>query len=449
MDCLDLALGPPIEDVVKSIRQRSPRSAYINREIASLRAQEESSFLVDYHQFVSRFMDLRCFGLAIIAFNIHRVPFNHMPVDDEPGKWFGTFWPNTLYDWKKLQEFLELADNINQLATIFASVPYAEYHWQVMYSRALYLSHGTEYLSHTSSDMPDVPLTNRSFMDMIRIDMQISNGRSLPGETPTDNEGNPINQDFFYCVQQSLWIEELTARATNLDEWYHCNQLPDNEEIRTTVRALLDEKPMIDIVPFLRLVKWQRFSITAHKAGISDPRTMDHLFQILQEDTFFCLGVQGTAACLPRRGDSYELQYLLQLSSVNSQISLFLDEFDFDSQQAWYDGWFEKYPVSGPINHVSLDIEYLREGEEDPDGQEEFFERGHEPETVARAIGLNEADINYLWGTDPELSFDSEHLDSFDWLFSWVGSQYDAEDVRAIWQSYLSFLNTQSMYAIV
>ncbi|RGP78469.1 hypothetical protein FLONG3_3381 [Fusarium longipes] len=326
MDRLAMGPGPSIKDFVKSIRQRNPRSACISREIAFLRYQRESGFTPDFHQFLGRYIHTDDLPLALMTYNLHSIPFNPMP-EEATRKWVDAQWPRTFGDWKNFQEFIELADTIDQLATIFATVPNPEHHWDTMYSRALYLSSGETVELPIDEDTPDIPLTDRPFMDMIRLGMQISNDRNLSGEIPKDNEGNPIDPEFFADLQRSFWTEELSYRAMNLEDWYGMGKLPANREVQNMASEFLNQIP---------------------EAGISDAQAMKGLFRVLREDAFFSLG------------------YLFQLSSINSQITLFWLNIDFDSQKAWYDGWFEKYPVSGPINHASLDIEYLSRGTIDP-----------------------------------------------------------------------------------
>ncbi|KAL4726929.1 hypothetical protein ACLX1H_005828 [Fusarium chlamydosporum] len=424
MDRLSHRFGPSIEDVVRSIRQQSSRSAHINREVLALRSQPEGVDGLDISPCLYRYVAPVNLDFAVLTFNIHRLPFNPTPPGQDPAKWANAYLPRTMSCSKAFQEFLELADNINQLATIFASVPNAEQHWDMMYGRALHMSHEIVLSSPVSEMTPDVALTNCSFMDVVRFGMQTVVNQNLPGAMPTDIAGNPIDPEFFARVQSEFWLYEMATRSVNLEQMYNEDRLPENEEVRDLVDGFVTEPHRINILPFQRLVKWQRLAITAHKAGISDAHTMDGLFFVLQEDTIFTLGVQGLAAYLPKRGDTYELQYLFQLSSVNSQIEDFLHDFDFERQKGWYDGWFDKH-------FHSLNIEYLSEWEEDDPGwQEQFFWRGDDIAAAARDVGLSEPEIYFLWEMDDGSCLDAPILDDFAWLINMIEPQVYIDELR-------------------
>ncbi|KAJ4263044.1 hypothetical protein NW762_006657 [Fusarium torreyae] len=97
---------------------------------------------------------------------------------------------------------------------------------------------------------------------------------------------------------------------------------------------------------------------------------MNRTAEILDWKHLPVLGMQGLALCLPAKRDNYEMQFLFQLSVVNTQSQGFWKNFP-GSDYAWYDGWFEKYPVSGSIGHVSLDIDYTYEDDSEDESQYE------------------------------------------------------------------------------
>ncbi|RGP65803.1 hypothetical protein FSPOR_7064 [Fusarium sporotrichioides] len=435
MDRLFIHPPPSIKDIFKSIRERSSRSAYVTREFDSLLAQAESGPTTDTKQFLHRYIDPRNVGLAITAFSIHRFPFNPIPPGGGLDRWVLEYWPVVLSNPKILHEFIQLADNINQLSAIYASVPGPQHHWELVYRHALHESHGNTFLGIAASDTPDLPLNDLKVMDMIRLRIQAFGNQDLPGESPTDIAGNPIDTELFARVQQSFWLEELQIRATNLKDLYDSNRLASSRDIQNTIDQVLELAPQVDILPFQRLIKWQRLIITAHKAGISDTQTINSFFRILETGRFHFLGVQGLAACLPSYGASYELLYIFKLGSVNCQINTFFMNLDSESQEAWHDGWFEKYPVSGSIDHLWLRIEYLP-GDDGWHGR--FFEHEDTITTAAHAMGLDDEDIEFLWGPNPEISADppaleAPALDIADELFASIQSQYDVEDIRNWW----------------
>jgi hypothetical protein len=94
--------------------------------------------------------------------------------------------------------------------------------------------------------------------------------------------------------------------------------------------------------------------------GIEDGERLGLMHdRILRWSTLVPLGIQGSTFCLPSSDEKYSMQLLFQIAAVNTQSRLFWRRYDFQSP-FWHDGWFEKYPVSGLIEHFSLGIDYSR-----------------------------------------------------------------------------------------
>ncbi|KAM0237085.1 hypothetical protein ACHAPO_004423 [Fusarium lateritium] len=440
MDRFIIHPPPSIKDITKSIVQRRTRTEYIDKDLESLAAKVKSDPTIDPSQFLTKYIDPSNIGIAVVAFSVHRFPFSPIPPGEGLDRWVLQYRRKIIGHAETMREFIHLADNINQLSAIYAAMPDPQKHWELMYRLALYNTYGDTGLYTAASDLKDLPLDDPKFMDTIRLGLHSSHAQNLAVLSPKDISGNPIDPDLFTRVQQSFWQEEFAVRAGNLIDLYDCGKLSDNTEILNTVNQVLQFPPLVDILPFQRLVKWQRLATTVHKAGISDIRTKDSLFRIFQVDRFHLLGVQGLAACLPSHSDSYELLFIFELCALNSQIDTFFRNHDFKSQGAWFDGWFERYPVSDSINHVWLDTKY---SPEECGWHGHFFKRECDFVKDARAVGLDDADMEFLWGVDPqtpaeipaeiliEIPASSPELDIVDRILSWIESQVDVSDAYA------------------
>ncbi|KAG4253366.1 hypothetical protein FPRO03_07326 [Fusarium proliferatum] len=298
--------------------------------------------------------------LALTTINVMRFPFN---TTSPPGNdyrnlryrrtitltesWnIAGYLTEVLSNGKRLHEFLELADQVNQLAFIFASVSHPEYYWFKMF-----------YLYSTASTR-DVILF---LVNMIRRRMLQAIIRNPPGKQPTDLDGNPIEPNLFARAQQAFWLHELKLLARTLEEGWSANQIqiPGDENPADIVETLQGPHD-IDVRRFLELVELQRFEGNFFDHGIEDRKKLRDLNEgLLGFSTLDYLGIQGSALCLPRSDDRYSMQLLFQLAAVEEQSELFWERYDFQSP-FWYDGWFEKYPVSGSIEHFSLGTDYSR-----------------------------------------------------------------------------------------
>ena len=120
-------------------------------------------------------------------------------------------------------------------------------------------------------------------------------------------------------------------------------------------------------------MKRQRLFITSQRAIVNLDIEKGNFDFIVNDDDFFALGVQGLAASLPKRGDCYRKQLLIQLNFVNHQLETDLVNYGSGSRQAWCDGWFGRYSDVGPSAYISLDDEYLSADEEDPNCHVQLF----------------------------------------------------------------------------
>ncbi|KAF5580870.1 hypothetical protein FPANT_9167 [Fusarium pseudoanthophilum] len=348
------------QSLIKSFREQSPRSKYINDLVERIKSETGSGSTVSLQEILENYIHPLNMDLALTTINLLRFPFNTTtpPGNDHNNvryrrtitlteSWnIAEYITEVLSNGKRLHEFLELADQVNQLAFIFASVSHAEYYWFKMY-----------YL-YTTANTEDVVLF---LVNMIRRRMLQAINRNPPGTQPTDLDGNPIEPNLFARVQQAFWLHELKLRARILEEGWRTNQIqiPGDENPADIVETL--QRPHdIDVRRFLELVEWQRFEGTFFDHGIEDREKL----RVLNERLLGCstpenLGIQGSALCLPRSDDKYSMQLLFQLAALDEQSGLFWERYDFQSA-FWYDGWFEKYPVSGSIEHFSLGIDYSR-----------------------------------------------------------------------------------------
>ncbi|KAH7198512.1 uncharacterized protein B0J16DRAFT_392277 [Fusarium flagelliforme] len=413
--------SPSIPHILKTIRQRDSRSAQIHRQIAALGAPGEKGYESNVYRIVDQYCHHNNRGLAVLCFNLHRIPFNHLPHGRTLGRgeWVQAYWPSTLGIRENLQGFIELMDNANQLATAFAGVPDPERHWRVMCRRAL---HRFPFFNE-AEDIEEERIQTQASMNAISLGFQVSANRNPPGSPPVDITGNPINSDFFALVQREFLMWEFKTRAYSIRYLYKSGYLPKNKQVQDLVRIGVGMPPQINIQPFKQLVKRQRLIITGQKATIDqDKEKLDFSF-ILNDGDFFALGVQGLAASLPKQGDQYEKGFLYLLNFVNYQLDIYMGNYGYGSREAWCDGWFGKYADAGPAAHISLDDDYLSADGEYPSWLELFVGKKRAPVTTAREFGLITAvERVLLWGPVAD-AFSCDVLwETFAWLDNWFPS---------------------------
>ncbi|KAL9572514.1 hypothetical protein ACKAV7_003347 [Fusarium commune] len=285
--------------------------------------------------------------LALTTVNLLRFPFN---TTSPPGKDYNNsryrrpltltdkwnimgYLSEVLNNWKRLHEFLELADQVNQLAFVFASVDQAELYWDRMFAS-----------------------------NMLRRRMLQAAIQNPPDKKPRNLDGNPIDPDFFARVQRAFWLHEFTLRRRILEVGWSTEQIqiPGDANPADNLQGFLQRPGDVDIRRFLGLVQSQWFVGTMVDHGIEDRRRLGFMYnRLLKWSTLVSLGIQGITFCLPSSDEKYSMQLLFQIAAVNYQSRLFWRIYDFQSP-FWHDSWFEKYPVSGPIEHFSLGIDYSR-----------------------------------------------------------------------------------------
>ncbi|KAJ4130123.1 hypothetical protein NW768_007105 [Fusarium equiseti] len=411
--------SPSIPHILKSIRQRDSRSAYIHRQVAALGAPGERDYESNVHRIFEQYCHPNNWRLAVLCFNLHRIPFNPVPPGQSfgQGKWVQAYWPSTLGIRENIRELMELMDNVNQLATAFAGVPNPEQHWNVMCRQVPH-----PFFIDTEEIKEDL-IRNQGSMNTIGLGFRLSANRNPPGSPPVDITGNPINSDFFACVQREFLMYEFKTMAAEINDLYTSGYLPKNEEVQDLLRIGFSVAPQINIEPFKRLVKRQRLTITAQKATIDKNKEKGDWSFIVHDDDFFALGVQGLAASLPKRGDQYEKQFLSQLNFVNYQLEIHRLNYGSGRRESWCDGWFGKYSDVGPAAHVSLDDDYLSADGGYPSWLDLFVRQKHEPVKVARHFGLLTAvERVFLWGPAAD-AFSCDVLwETFAWLDNWIAS---------------------------
>jgi hypothetical protein len=153
----------------------------------------------------------------------------------------------------------------------------------------------------------------------------------------------------------------------------------------------------VKVTDFCKLVRNQRLLLSAQTVGIEDHHCIVKLWNSLNWGLFNVLGTQGYVACLPVEDDEYNMQFLACLAETATQLYKFWCHFDGHRNLVWYDGWHEKYPVSGSIDHVSPDIDYFIDDteEEKIEEEEEKKEEGDDDDdddvsttTITAAAGI-------------------------------------------------------------
>jgi hypothetical protein len=190
-------------DFIKSCREESPRSKYINDLVERIKSEVGSGTTVLLQETFKTYIHPDNLDLALTTVNLFRFPFN---TTSPPGNEYNNLryrrtltltssWNmmgyliEVLSNWKRLHEFLELADQVNQLAFVFASVNQAELYWDRMFP-----------LFNAESSESAVPfITN-----MLRRRMFQAINMNPPGKEPTNLDGNPIDPDFFARVQRAF-----------------------------------------------------------------------------------------------------------------------------------------------------------------------------------------------------------------------------------------------------
>ncbi|KAF5237658.1 hypothetical protein FANTH_10684 [Fusarium anthophilum] len=207
----------------------------------------------------------------------------------------------------------------------------------------------------------------RFLVNMLRHRMLQAIAQNPPGNEPTGLEGKPIDPAFFARVQRAFWLHGFRLRRRILSVSLSANRIPIPGGINLAlILSDFSRRPdKVDIGRFLSLVESQRFVGTMLDCGIEDDHRMRRLSEILCKSvTVVPLGIQGAVfrlpgSGLPSSGERYSMHLLFQLAAVNDQLMFFWGRYDF-STPSWFDGWFEKYPVSGSIEGFSIGADYSR-----------------------------------------------------------------------------------------
>ncbi|KAJ4263043.1 hypothetical protein NW762_006656 [Fusarium torreyae] len=201
-------MATTITDVVKHIRKKSDRSRYIAKLINRMKAEKiEHGTMNLLEEALKNFICEGNMDLAMTTFNLHRFPFNSItPTGNNYDNWntwngilhtnalnLAKYYIETIGDWKRLHEFLELCDNINQLASTFAAVPDPEHYWTAMVR-----------LWKTPASKHPFPHAHRRFCGFLRLRMHQAVLKNAPGGQPTKLDGDPIDMEYFARVQRQF-----------------------------------------------------------------------------------------------------------------------------------------------------------------------------------------------------------------------------------------------------
>ncbi|SPJ90963.1 uncharacterized protein FTOL_13365 [Fusarium torulosum] len=379
----------PIANTVKTIRKRSIRSRYINLLIITMKAElAEEGTITLLSQTLEEFVGLEHMDLAMTVFNLHRFCFHERQLTGnswlsatnyqrfrQSNAWnIARYYIETLLDWKRLQEFLELADGIRQLSTAFASIPNPEKNWKKFFKH-WHRAASEEALSGNSSSAG----SNRH-LRLVRFQLWRAACRNAPGSKPIDINGKEIDKDFFNRTLREFWHRELWWRGVNLELQYCRGRIPQDSGAHMLLARWADKLGDVEVKHFSRLIRTQRLLLSAQTVGIEDHHSIGKLWKLLNWDLFNVLGTSGHVACLPVQDDKYKMQFVLQLSATAMQLYHFWCDFEGHHNVVWYDGWHEKYPVSGSIDHVTLDIDYSSDETEE--------EEDDVPTTATTAAGI-------------------------------------------------------------
>ncbi|CEI65909.1 unnamed protein product [Fusarium venenatum] len=161
MDRFTIHPPPSIKVITKSIIQRRTRTKYIDKDLESLVVKVKIDPTIDPYQFLIKYIDPSNIGMAVVAFSVHRFPFNPIPPGRDLDRWVLQYRRKIIGHAESMRAFIQLADNINQLSAIYAAMPDPQKHWELMYRLALYNTYGDTCLYTAASDKWD------SFLDRV------------------------------------------------------------------------------------------------------------------------------------------------------------------------------------------------------------------------------------------------------------------------------------------
>ncbi|KAM0228776.1 hypothetical protein ACHAP5_011852 [Fusarium lateritium] len=354
-----------IAGTVKNIREGSSRSTHINLLIIAMKeelAMKGTTTLLA--QTLEDFVGLDNMDLAMTTFNLHRFCFHNRQLtgnnwlcatDWEMFKlsnaWnIARYYIETLLDWKRLREFLELADGVRQLAAAFASIPKPESYWRLIYE-----IWQCDAMKEARTKKPASTGSNK-YLREVRFRLWQATGRNPPGSKPTDIYGKEIDKDFFNRTLREFWHQELWRRGLNIEVLYSEQRIPQDDDAERILARWKRMKGAVRVKHFCQMLLTQRLIISAEAAGVVDHRRIGKIWINLNWNEFNVLGTQGHVACLPSEDDEYNMQFVLQLGATVMQLNDYWCDFEGHGNVNWYDGWYEKFPVSGAIEDVSLDF---------------------------------------------------------------------------------------------
>ncbi|RSL66002.1 hypothetical protein CEP53_003497 [Fusarium sp. AF-6] len=353
------SVSPPAIDedapnLIDAVRARSPRSSLIATKVEQVKADWDVSNHETLIETLQEYVPLDLMDLAMSTFNLVRIPFQtQRPVQDRfagctlrgrielTSAWaIALYFTDTLGDWEKFREFLELADKIKQLATAYCCVSNPQSFW----SRMDHIWTENPPLPVPQEDAHLLPSPRRGVAGIVRRVLMRNLERNPPGQPPTDLEGEPINAELFHNALRMNWEEERAQRSSHL--------------------ASLHRRGAINLSECRSIIlEWQNYwqpinefhwaVLRARGLSICGRLNLDEMQEgrLLGELDWMSnyeLGVQGYALCLPQEGeDYYGRQFLVQITRSRRQVATFFSQVDGDDAN-FADGWFQRFPAALP-----------------------------------------------------------------------------------------------------
>ncbi|RSL73921.1 hypothetical protein CEP54_000146 [Fusarium duplospermum] len=349
------AVREDIPNLIDDIRSRSPRSALIAEKVELVKADWQTGNHQTLIETLQEYVPLELMDVAMSTFNLVRIPFQtQRPVQDRfagcllrgrielTSAWsIALYFTDTLGDWTKLREFLELADNIRQLATAYCCIPDPEEFW----IRMDQLWDETTPLPIPEADAALLPSTRRCMVGMVRRILMRNLERNPPGQPPTDLGGEPIDAGLFHNALRMNWEEERGQRSCHL-LGLHRRGIIDVSECRPILREWQSSWQPINEFHWA-VLRARGVSICSSRLNLNE-RQEARLLGELSWMSNYELGVQGYALCLPLEGeDYYDRQFLVQITRSRRQMTTFFSQVDGDDAN-FADGWFQRFPAALP-----------------------------------------------------------------------------------------------------
>ncbi|KAM5356557.1 hypothetical protein ACJ41O_003203 [Fusarium nematophilum] len=325
----------------RSDRSRSLRSRRIDSVVDEIKAEGWTTRRQDlvrnaihgavYHDNIE---------IAVTTFNLLRLPFNIPRTPGNTDTSHASYCLETLLCSERLREFLELADQVNQLTTAFcASRIDPELYWQAL--RAQFGEPDPpQFFFGEDDDLehPELWSPRLCIAGHIRLLLRRSREANLsPDGVPVDSEGTPINDALFARVQRAFWQRERETRIGML------LKLAERQVIqldRSLADAWAEEPRAAPVDLFADLVVQSRLELACSILA-DDPEGREALREYVSSTPLADLGVQGLARLLPTGQENYTPEFLIQTCIMAGELSWFYATLP-RGVESWRDGWFER-----------------------------------------------------------------------------------------------------------